>query len=441
MELPWFLSIIYTGAVALCYYIYNYHMFSYIDGLTGKALPKWKKHDLTFVINYGVFMIISQLRFYLIVNWTIFAVFLVLEIAVLYKTSWLMSLFAGVQGAMIGLAFNFITRSSIALLTNRSLVAFDAGVDNTISTLKPYPIAAGFLLAGWFFWLLRSKFGDWAKKEENPNQPVNLLFSACLVFALFLYLDLNLMIYLTPSSETIIKLWGMKSGACVLIGYYIGISHIHTLTELQYFERQSYWVRKELDSHESMEEELEKLAFYDVLTGCQSREVVRRTMAERYEQGIPFCVCFVDVNCLKAVNDNLGHDAGDRYLAAVAHALQDIAGEADVLSRYGGDEFLLLAPEDGIERVRVGIQNAQWALTALSHSSEYPFALSASYGIALSKERDSAEALMTLVDARMYESKQSKKQAQGSATEVVTGPLPAKNIRSGTAAERASGTV
>lgn len=116
------------------------------------------------------------------------------------------------------------------------------------------------------------------------------------------------------------------------------------------------------------------------------------------------------MNNLKPVNDNLGHDAGDRYLAAVAHALEEAAGADDIVSRYGGDEFLLMTAEDGIERVKAGIKNAQWALKELSNSSEYPFELWVSYGIAYSGECRDMEELMRLADDRMYENKRRDKQ-------------------------------
>lgn len=98
---------------------------------------------------------------------------------------------------------------------------------------------------------------------------------------------------------------------------------------------------------------------------------------------IPFYVCFADLNNLKPVNDNLDHDAGDRYLVAVDLALQEAAGTRDIVSRYGRDEFLLIISQDGIERVRADMDNAQWSLKELSDSSEYPFELWVSYGIFL----------------------------------------------------------
>lgn len=398
---------------ALSYYIYNDRMFAYIDMFTGKALPKWKSRIVTYIVNYAVFMIISRLKFYLIINWTIFAIFLVLEMLVLYRLSLPMGLFCGIQGAMAGLAINFITRSGAAILTGQSLAAFDSRVNTAVVNLKSYPISAGFILAGLGFHFMQKRFKDWNQQEENLISRENLRFSLYFVFSLFIYLDLNLLIYFTPGNEIILKLWGMKSGICVLIGYYIGISHIYTLSKLLHFERQSYFVRQELVSHKILEEKLEKIALYDSLTGCSTRETSKKAMEAYYAERQHFYICFADVNNLKPVNDNLGHDAGDRYLTAVSHALSDAAGDRDIVSRFGGDEFLLITPENGLERMQAGMDNARWALDELSNSSEYPFRLWVSYGIACSRESDTPEGLLTLADKRMYENKRKDKEKMG----------------------------
>ena len=125
------------------------------------------------------------------------------------------------------------------------------------------------------------------------------------------------------------------------------------------------------------------------------------------------------------MNDNLGHDAGDRYLAAVAHALQEAAGTGDIVSRYGGDEFLLITPQDGIERVRAGLDNAKWSLKELSNSSEYPFELWISYGIAFSGECGNLEELIKLADDRMYENKRRDKQERNAGRTDHIPPAPA----------------
>lgn len=285
MNIPQFENNFYFLLAAVCYYFYNDRMFSYIDSITGRKLPKWESRVITYIINYGIFILISNLNFYLIINWTIFAVFLVAEIRVLYKVSMTMSLFCGIQGAMVGLAINFITRSGASLLTDQPLLAFDSHASGQSLNLKAYPISAGFILSGLAFWRMQRRFKGWAQQEANPSKPVNLIFSLSLVSSLFIYLDLNLLIYFTPGNATILKLWGMKSGICVLVGYYIGISHIYTLSKLLHFERQSYDVRKELVTHIMQEERLEKLAFHDTLTGCSSREAARKAMEEYYAGG------------------------------------------------------------------------------------------------------------------------------------------------------------
>lgn len=399
--------------IGILYYFYNDRMFLYIEMLMNRKLPFIKSRILTFVVNYLVFILISEMRFYLIINWTIFAVFLVLEMAVLYRCTLKMSLFCGLQGALIGLAMNFITRSGAALLMTQPLVVFDSRANQDMINLKRFPIGIGFILAGMTFWWMYRRFNSWAKNEENPSSPAYLNFSLSLIGALFVYLDMNLLIYLVNTNDVIIKLWGMKSGICVLIGYYIGTSHTYTLARLQNFERQSYQVREELTAFQVREEELKLYAFSDCLTGCSSREAGNQAMQKAYGENTPFCVCFADVNNLKPVNDNLGHDMGDRYLSAVAFALRDAVGERDLVCRYGGDEFLLIVQGKKSSELENSMKNVQISLDELSETSEYPFKLWVSYGLADSEERVNSEELLKLVDDRMYENKRRDKERAG----------------------------
>lgn len=395
--------------IAVCYYFYNDRMFVYINLMMNKKISVFKSRILTFIINYEVFMLISRMQFYLIVNWTIFAVFLIFEIAVLYRCPFKVSLFCGIQGALVGLAINFITRSGAALLLNLPLLTFDSRMNSFMINLKRYPIGLGFLLAGFAFWWMQRHFANWSDTQENPDNPANLTFSLYLVLALFIYLDLNLLIYFVFSNQTVIKLWGMKSGFCAIIGYYIGASHIYTLNRLQKFERRTYEVREELHACRLRENELSHIAYSDSLTGCCSRAAGVQAIREKLQAGQNICLCFLDINDLKPVNDKLGHDTGDRYLSAVSYALMNVAGEADVICRYGGDEFLVITPLENAEKLKSGMKNLQWALQELSNTSEYPFKLWVSYGFASSLEAPDIEALIKLADERMYENKKREK--------------------------------
>jgi diguanylate cyclase (GGDEF)-like protein/PAS domain S-box-containing protein len=94
------------------------------------------------------------------------------------------------------------------------------------------------------------------------------------------------------------------------------------------------------------EEEIQFLAFYDPLTGLANRTLLQ----ERLTQTILWCkrngtrgaVLFLDLDRFKAINDALGHEAGDRVLQEVANRLRTTLRECDTVARLGGDEFVML---------------------------------------------------------------------------------------------------
>lgn len=410
-NMPLFSLLTYVGTAAF-YYYFNSQMFQFFSLFTGKKLPTWKCKILTFAVNYMIFILVSFFKLYLILNWTIFALFLILEIALLYHSNAKMSIFCGLQGALVGLSINFITRSSAAIFSRLPMMAFDSVRKNPMN-YKSYPIAAGFLLAGLFFYLLRKRFRDWQEDQSESGRISNLSFSTWLVIALFLYLDLNLLIYFVPYDENsiILKLWAMKSGICTLAGYTIGIYHTYTLARLRNFELRSQMIREELQGFQAKEEELVQYASYDGLTGCCVRSTGVQAIDQAYAIGQSFCICFIDVNDLKQVNDTLGHDAGDRYLAAVAHVVTQAANleMGDIICRYGGDEFLLITLSVDEQTLQLRMRNATLSLEELSNTSEYPFRLWMSCGIASSGEGKDAMTLIHLADKRMYENKKRDK--------------------------------
>ena len=134
--------------------------------------------------------------------------------------------------------------------------------------------------------------------------------------------------------------------------YAFGALGVHLLV----FEDMTYELRVTNRRLETAREELLQAAITDPLTGCHNRrfldQVIDRELQRHTRFKLPMSLLFVDVDRFKAVNDSLGHDAGDRVLQHVARFLKRHIREADYVFRYGGDEFLVMITCTGEEARR-----------------------------------------------------------------------------------------
>ena len=134
--------------------------------------------------------------------------------------------------------------------------------------------------------------------------------------------------------------------------YTFGALGIHQLV----FEDMTYELRMTNRRLESAREELLQAAITDPLTGCHNRRFLEQVMDRELQRHarfkLPLSLLFIDIDRFKAINDTLGHDAGDRVLQYVARFLKRHIREADYVFRWGGDEFLVLITCTGEEAGR-----------------------------------------------------------------------------------------
>ncbi|HWT91800.1 MAG TPA: EAL domain-containing protein [Solirubrobacteraceae bacterium] len=157
----------------------------------------------------------------------------------------------------------------------------------------------------------------------------------------------------------------------------------------------------------------EHRASHDELTGLLNRAGFVEAVATAFDDGAPGAVLFVDLDDFKAVNDSLGHPAGDVLLQDVAARLKDAFRASDVVARLGGDEFAVLLGAGGEEEAA---RAAERALLALSHPvvvGGESVRIGASVGIALASDAEDADALLRNADLAMYDAKQSGKARAG----------------------------
>jgi diguanylate cyclase (GGDEF)-like protein len=162
---------------------------------------------------------------------------------------------------------------------------------------------------------------------------------------------------------------------------------------------------------ESAQSKLRRMVITDPLTGCRNRrffdEIIGRELQRHRRYHIPMSVLFVDVDRFKAINDTLGHDAGDRVLREVAAFLLSNIREADYVFRWGGDEFLILLSCEEAEAARRGhALQADFARYALAASLPPGVGLS----IGCAEVPDDASSVMSVIknaDERMYQNKRT----------------------------------
>ena len=112
-----------------------------------------------------------------------------------------------------------------------------------------------------------------------------------------------------------------------------------------------------VSSEEKLQEQLEVLANTDPLTDIPNRRsffALAHLEFERVKRGAePFAVLMIDIDHFKKINDTYGHDVGDRALVAFASLLKKQSRSADILGRYGGEEFIVMLPESSLEEAKI----------------------------------------------------------------------------------------
>ena len=163
---------------------------------------------------------------------------------------------------------------------------------------------------------------------------------------------------------------------------------------------------------ESAQGELRQMVTTDPLTGCRNRrffdEVIGREIQRHRRYHIPLSMLFIDIDRFKAINDTLGHEAGDRVLQRVAAFLIRNVREADYVFRWGGDEFLILISCGEDEAVHKG-EDLQAAFAISTEAAALPRGLGLSVGAAeVTDEITDIMAVVKIADGRMYDDKKRR---------------------------------
>jgi diguanylate cyclase (GGDEF)-like protein/PAS domain S-box-containing protein len=153
-------------------------------------------------------------------------------------------------------------------------------------------------------------------------------------------------------------------------------------------------------------------ASHDALTGLPNRvtmvELIEQALARSRRRGGTLAVMFIDLDRFKAVNDTMGHSAGDEVLIQAGNRIRGAVRLGDVVARYGGDEFVALCEDIGGPIGSGTVAARICEAIGGQFVVEDDFArIGASVGISLNDGTGSASDLLARADAALYEAKQS----------------------------------
>lgn len=166
--------------------------------------------------------------------------------------------------------------------------------------------------------------------------------------------------------------------------------------------------------HQQLDEKnklLAEAAIKDSLTGLYNRnhfnEIIEQQIKLKDRYGNAACLLMIDIDDFKKINDSLGHSVGDEVLKQFAFILSSCAREADMVARWGGEEFVMLCPETKLSDAKTIATRFQKQLKELK-TDAIP-KVTCSIGIALLQKEESADAWFVAADSAMYHAKQQGK--------------------------------
>lgn len=182
----------------------------------------------------------------------------------------------------------------------------------------------------------------------------------------------------------------------------------------------------DLTKSKQAEKKIEDLAYYDPLTHLPNRRLMldrlQHSVLSSSRSGYYSALFFLDLDQFKTLNDTLGHDIGDQLLIQVAERLVKCVRKSDTVSRFGGDEFVILLENlsdyavdaqkqaEGISRQILSAINVPYQLTT-SHYTDYT--VSTSIGITLfNNHKEEIEELLKQADIALYQAKDDGRNTQ-----------------------------
>lgn len=234
-------------------------------------------------------------------------------------------------------------------------------------------------------------------------------FAATSLMFIDIYLLILSIVYDRSTYTSLMLLFLVITSILLFGAFYTSFIHAVRMSVLEMYESRFKDLESQLEQSNRSLGKLKDEAYTDALTGVASRRYGLLDLDRMLQEKRDLSACLIDLDGLKAVNDTLGHQEGDRYLKGVARVLRDTFGARKVC-RLGGDEFLAVLPGKTEQEVEALMEAACRNMEEAFRRQGLPVSPSVSYGVAEAGKMPfgSVSDVLELADRRMYEMKKKR---------------------------------
>lgn len=238
------------------------------------------------------------------------------------------------------------------------------------------------------------------------NDKRQLRFAATSLMFIDIYLLILSIVYDSGTYTRLILLLLTITSILLFGAFYTAFIHAVRMSILEMYASRFKDLESQLEQSNRSLGKLKDEANTDVLTGVFSRRYGLLELERMMKEKKDLSVCLIDLDGLKAVNDSLGHQEGDRYLAGVARVLAEVF-DGGYVCRLGGDEFLAVLPDQTEKEAKEAMERARRRMEEVFKHQGAAIHPSVSYGVAETGKTlfGSVSEILELADRKMYEMK------------------------------------
>lgn len=187
---------------------------------------------------------------------------------------------------------------------------------------------------------------------------------------------------------------------------------IRSHDELEQAHRQVKVAEEKIRQLEAELDKVSELVHEDHLTGTLNRrgmdDAFGRELSRADRLKLPLCVSLLDIDHFKRLNDTYGHDTGDEALVHLVRVTKEALRPSDVIARFGGEEFVIILPDTGLDEAVKVMTRVQRQLTKnfFMHDNQRVL-ITFSAGVALRSSGEGAESMISRADKALYQAKEA----------------------------------